>query len=112
MWSRIPASYPEDKYPDGGKVVELSLVLLQKDQYDPSVLDNLASAYAETGDFAAAVSTQQKAINALRQRPEVADIAELQQRLQLYLRKRAYREVILLNRRLGDIKGRLSVTDP
>ncbi|MGI2259185.1 sel1 repeat family protein [Shewanella sp. GXUN23E] len=92
----ILATCPEGQYRDGARAVELSLALLQKDQHDPSVLDNLAAAYAETGDFAAAVSTQQKAIDALRQRPEVADIAEFQQRLQFYLQKRAYREVIPL----------------
>ncbi|MCL2915963.1 sel1 repeat family protein [Shewanella corallii] len=92
----ILATCPEGEYRDGTRAVELSLELLKHDEQDPSILDNLAAAYAETGDFAAAVSTQQKAIDALRQRPEVADISEFQQRLQIYLQKRAYREVIPL----------------
>lgn len=90
------ATCPESEYRDGKRAVELSLELLKQDELDPSILDNLAAAYAETGDFAAAVSTQQKAIDALKQRPEVADIAEFQNRLKIYLRKQAYREVIPL----------------
>lgn len=88
----ILATCPEAQYRDGNKALELSLQLLKVNENDPTNLDNLAAAYAEVGDFGAAVSTQQRAIAALKMTAETAKSDEFKQRLHSYEQKRAYRE--------------------
>ncbi|MCP3128280.1 tetratricopeptide repeat protein [Shewanella putrefaciens] len=92
----ILATCPEAEYRDGNKAVELSLQLLKVNENDPTNLDNLAAAYAEIGDFGAAISTQQKAIEALKMSAEITKTDEFMQRLQTYEQKRAYRETVRL----------------
>ncbi|PIW62524.1 tetratricopeptide repeat protein [Shewanella sp. CG12_big_fil_rev_8_21_14_0_65_47_15] len=92
----ILATCPEAEYRDGNKAVELSLQLLKVNENDPTNLDNLAAAYAEIGDFGAAISTQQKAIEALKMSAEITKTNEFMQRLQTYEQKRAYREAVRL----------------
>lgn len=92
----ILATCPEAEYRDGNKALELSLQLLKTNEKDPTNLDNLAAAYAEVGDFAAAISTQQKAIEALKVSAEPTKTNEFIQRLQTYEQKRAYRETVRL----------------
>lgn len=92
----ILATCPEAQYRDGNKALALSLQLLKDNQNDPTHLDNLAAAYAEVGDFGAAISTQQKAIEALKATPELTKNDEFKQRLQSYEQKRAYREALRL----------------
>ncbi|MGE6433714.1 sel1 repeat family protein [Shewanella baltica] len=92
----ILATCPEAEYRDGNKAVELSLKLLKVNENDPTNLDNLAAAYAEVGDFGAAISTQQKAIEALKMSAEMTKTDEFLQRLQTYEQKRAYRETLRL----------------
>lgn len=92
----ILATCPEAKYRDGNKAVELSLKLLKANENDPTNLDNLAAAYAEIGNFGAAISTQQKAIEALKITAELTKTDEFIQRLHIYEQKRAYHETIRL----------------
>lgn len=92
----ILATCPEAEYRDGNKALELSLQLLKVNENDPTNLDNLAAAYAEIGDFGAAISTQQKAIEALKMSAEITKTDEFMQRLQTYEQKRAYRETVRL----------------
>ena len=92
----ILATCPEAEYRDGNRAVELSLQLLKVNENDPTNLDNLAAAYAEIGDFGAAISTQQKAIEALKMSAELTKTGEFMQRLQTYEQKRAYRETVRL----------------
>ena len=92
----ILATCPEAEYRNGNKAVALSLKLLEGDENSPTNLDNLAAAYAESGDFSAAIVTQQKAIEALARSAETAKVDEFQQRLQFYQQRRAYREVLPL----------------
>lgn len=92
----ILATCPEAEYRDGNKAVELSLKLLKVNENDPTNLDNLAAAYAEIGDFSAAILTQQKAIEALKMSAELTKTDEFLQRLQTYEQKRAYRETLRL----------------
>ncbi|MGL4714286.1 MAG: sel1 repeat family protein [Shewanella sp.] len=92
----ILATCPEAKYRNGHKAVELSLTLLKMNEHDPTILDNLAAAYAELGDFGAAISTQQKAIEALKMSAEMAPADAFMLRLQHYQQKRAYRESLPL----------------
>nr|WP_227006762.1 tetratricopeptide repeat protein [Shewanella donghaensis] len=92
----ILATCPEEEYRDGSRAVELALQLLENNSNDPTNLDNLAAAYAELGEFGLAVDTQEKAIEALKQNPEVAQSDEFIQRLEQYQQGRAYREIIPL----------------
>ncbi|WP_394130626.1 sel1 repeat family protein [Shewanella maritima] len=94
----ILATCPEAEYRDGSKALDLSLRLLESNQNDPTMLDNLAAAYAEIGDFSLAVDTQLKAIDALEQSQDIANLDEFQLRLEQYRNQQAYREIIpLLN---------------
>lgn len=92
----ILATCPEAEYRDGNKALQLSLQLLKVNENDPTNLDNLAAAYAEVGNFGAAVSTQQKAIAALKMTAEATKTDEFKQRLHSYEQKRAYRETLRL----------------
>ena len=74
----------------------MSLKLLEQNQNDPTVLDNLAAAYAELGDFSAAIDTQKKAIDALKDNPEIVRSDEFILRLKQYQNNQAYREIIPL----------------
>ena len=63
---------------------------------DPAVLDTLAASYAEAGRFDEAVQVMREAISRLKGPPPVPDaeetIHEFQRRLELYGRRRPYRE--------------------
>ena len=92
----ILATCPEAQYRNGDKALELSLALLEADKQDPTILDNLAAAYAEIGDFDAAISTQQKAIEALKLSADKSKSAEFKQRLKSYQNYEPYREILPL----------------
>ncbi|MGS0692845.1 tetratricopeptide repeat protein [Shewanella sp. 0m-4] len=92
----ILATCPESQYRNGDKALELSLALLESNEQDPTNLDNLAAAYAEIGDFDAAISTQQKAIKALDLSSDQSKTAEFKQRLKIYQNYEPYREVLPL----------------
>ncbi|WOT04635.1 tetratricopeptide repeat protein [Shewanella youngdeokensis] len=92
----ILATCPEAQYRDGEQALALSLSLLESNQNDPSSLDNLAAAYAELGDFNAAILTQQKAIAALALSTDKSKSTEFEQRLSTYQNLKPYREIIPL----------------
>jgi len=92
----ILATCPEAEYRDGSRAISMSLKLLEQNQNDPTVLDNLAAGYAEIGDFTSAVDAQKKAIEALKQNPELAHSDEFKLRLMQYQNNQAYREIIPL----------------
>ncbi|QDE32522.1 tetratricopeptide repeat protein [Shewanella polaris] len=92
----ILATCPEAQYRDGSRALSISLKLLEHNQNDPTVLDNLAAAYAEIGDFTSAIDAQKKAIDALRNKPEIARSDEFILRLKQYQNNQAYREIIPL----------------
>ncbi|MCL1149332.1 tetratricopeptide repeat protein [Shewanella ulleungensis] len=92
----ILATCPEAEYRDGSRAVSMSLKLLEQNQNDPTVLDNLAAGYAEVGDFTSAIDAQKKAIEALKQNPELAHSDEFMLRLKQYQNNQAYREIIPL----------------
>ncbi|MEI6859330.1 MAG: tetratricopeptide repeat protein [Shewanella sp.] len=89
----ILATCPEAKYRNGDKALELARSLIVLDHQDPNSLDNLAAAYAETGDYSAAVETQQQAIHALKGSKMVNLFDEFEQRLQSYQQNKPFREV-------------------
>lgn len=92
----ILATCPEAKYRDGGRALALAKQLLEDNNQDPTNLDNLAAAYAELGDFSAAVATQQQAITALELSQDLGKVLEFRQRLESYRSHKPYREVVPL----------------
>jgi len=95
----ILATCPEKQYRDGEKALQLATDLLKHNQQDPTNLDNLAAAYAELGNFTAAVKTQRRAIAALQaNKSKIHDKeGEFQSRLQDYLQQKPYREILPLD---------------
>ncbi|QSX36624.1 tetratricopeptide repeat protein [Shewanella sedimentimangrovi] len=92
----ILATCPEAEYRDGNKALTLAQQLLATNADDPSILDNLAAAYAELGQFERAVDVQQQAIKALLRSSETAKVDEFNKRLESYRQNRPFREVIPL----------------
>jgi tetratricopeptide (TPR) repeat protein len=83
------ATCPEAKYRNGQRAVEGATKACELSQWkDPTHLDTLAAAYAESGDFAKAVEWQEKA-NTLFTDHKLKKPAEA--RLQLYRDKKPYR---------------------
>ncbi|GGI70811.1 hypothetical protein GCM10007978_05920 [Shewanella hanedai] len=92
----ILATCPEAKYRNGEKALKLARSLVEGDKEDPTNLDNLAAAYAETGDFNSAILTQHKAIDALKLSEHVDRSDEFEQRLQIYEQNKPFRESVPL----------------
>jgi tetratricopeptide (TPR) repeat protein len=86
----ILATCSDSKYRDGGKAVESAKTACAlTDWKQPSFLDTLAAAFAESGDFENAIKWQSKAIELAT---ESAEKHELQSRLKLYQDKKPYRQ--------------------
>lgn len=87
----IHATSPVDSLRDGEKAVALASTAAKAVGYKSSrVLDILAAAYAEQGEFEEAAKTAQKAIQ-LAERESFA--FEIEKRLELYLKRMPYREL-------------------
>lgn len=83
----LAASY-EPKARDGKAAVEIATQLAERTKNtDPIVLDTLAVAQAEAGDFKAAVANQEKAIELLKP-PEKSPLRD---RLELYKQEKPFR---------------------
>jgi len=91
--SWILASHKDKESRNGEEAVRLAQRLCKITQYQqPLALDSLAAAYAEVGSFDDAVSTAKKAFKlALEQGPEEL-VQGLKKRLQLYEKRRPYRQ--------------------
>jgi Flp pilus assembly protein TadD len=88
----IWATSPEVKARDGRKAVESATHACALTGWsDPNTLDTLAAAYAEAGDFEAAVKWQTKALRLLADTPAREDFNH---RLDLYRARRPYRETL------------------
>jgi tetratricopeptide (TPR) repeat protein len=85
------ATCPDGKYRDGKKAVESATKACELSEWkNAHIVDTLAAAYAEAGDFDAAVKWQTKA-NGLY--TAQADLERGQARLKLYQSKKPYREM-------------------
>lgn len=91
----LMATCPEKEYRDGPQAIKFATEALEQDELRaPGTVDTLAAAYAEAGNFEAAVETQQEAID------EAADwgfgdeeIQGMEKRIALYQAKKPYREL-------------------
>lgn len=82
------ATCPDEKLRDGTRAVELAEEARSaRGQADAGLCDTLAAAYAEQGDFAAAIRWQTKAIELLKNQPTLGG---LRKRLALYQAGKPY----------------------
>ena len=93
--ARILATHPDAGVRDGAAAVRLAQRAGGLTKYrDPTVLDTLAAAYAETGRFDEAVAAVQTGIEIASAAGAEAVAASLRQRLRLYRQKKPYREPV------------------
>ena len=85
------ATTPNDSFRNGKQAVEFALKASQlTNQKSPTVLDTLAAAYAELGNFEEAVNSENKALTFSEFVQRSGN--EARQRLQLYTEGKPYRE--------------------
>ncbi len=88
------ATCPTSEVRNGRRAVELAKMAVELSKKhgnaDPNILDTLAAAYAEAGDFSNATRTQQQAIEQV----VAAKKADYTTRLELYKLGQPYREVL------------------
>ena len=85
----ILAAHPNDDVRNGARAVDLARKACEFSQWQDAIhLDTLAAAYAEVGDFAAAIRTQEKAIEHASQ----DNLAEHEDHLKSFQRKQPLRE--------------------
>jgi tetratricopeptide (TPR) repeat protein len=89
-WFR--ATCPDASYRDGTKALKTATKACELTGWkQPGLLDTLAAAHAESGDFATAVKCQAKAIEL---ETEAREVAEFKTRLNLYKDKKPFRELM------------------
>ena len=87
----IMAACPEAKFRDGKGAVQFATRACELTKWkNPIILDTLAAAQAEAGDFDAAVKSQKRAIELLTDERQKDDYRS---RLALYQAKKPYRQV-------------------
>jgi serine/threonine-protein kinase len=87
------ATSPDEKHRNGKRAVELATSAAHLTGWaDLTIIDTLAAAYAEAGDFAEAVQWQVKAIELLPPNPSPLLKAQFQLRLDLYKSGKPFRD--------------------
>ena len=93
----ILATHADPQIRNGPDAVRLAERACELTQYKlPTLLDTLAAAYAELGQFAEAVKTAEKAIKLAQAAGQKKLAEDIQGRLELYKAKRPYREFVSL----------------
>ena len=87
----ILATAREGRYRNGAEAVRLAKRAVSLKNH-VNYVDTLAAAYAEAGDYSAAVRTQERAIEMLRRQGKQSEIADYETRLSLYKRGKPYRK--------------------
>ena len=82
------ATCPDEKGRDGKRAVELAKQALELRKDDPNIMDTLAAAYAEVGNFDEAVRFQEQALRD----PAFENNPGYRERLELYKKKIPYRQ--------------------
>ena len=87
-----------DEVRDGKLAVEVATMACDLSEYkDYTVVNTLAAAYAEAGDFASAIKWQEKSIELANEKKDIAMSRRFSQRLANYKAGRPYREPIAPN---------------
>ena len=87
------ATTSNPKFLNGAKAVELAKLANQMTSYQqPELLDILAAAYAEAGNFPEAISTAERAAELARADGKTDLAREIQQRTALYRQGHPYRD--------------------
>lgn len=108
-WAMSTSMHPEIR--DGKTAVVLATKACRLSGWNDSThLVTLAAAYAETGDFAQAVTYQAKAMEAPFGNHDADQMALMRQQLELYNRHQPYREGDFARRRMSNAKYMLGVT--
>ena len=88
----VLATCPQADSRDGERAIQIVQQLLGERHDNPSLLDTLAAALAETGQFEQAIATQQRAIALLESQPAAAQQHQrFSARLQTYQRNHPWR---------------------
>jgi tetratricopeptide (TPR) repeat protein len=89
----ILATHPRADLRDGAAAVKWAeQVCEQTNHGQPSFLDTLACAYAETGEFDKAVATAAKAVQMLTEKGQAAAAATIQARLEIFRQNQPFRD--------------------
>jgi tetratricopeptide (TPR) repeat protein len=91
-WLR--ATCPEQLYRNGAEAVRLASLVTEAFPENPQLLDTLAAAQAEAGDFTAAIRTQQKVMHLINVAGGNPAEGGYEERLQLYQSGRKYRDTM------------------
>jgi tetratricopeptide (TPR) repeat protein len=87
------ATIPIDRLRDGKRALELATKVCEVTNYkDPNSLETLAAAYAETGDFDAAVKWCQRSLELLGDNKDAQMRKELSRALETYKAKKPIRQ--------------------
>lgn len=90
------ATWPNDQWRDGGRAVELSRQANERTNHrDPALLDTLAAALAETGQWDEAIDVARRAADLARQRRNDVLAREIDDRRHRYQAHRPYREPVV-----------------
>ena len=78
------ATTSEPALRDGRRALAAAEIAVRQEPENASYVDTLAAAYAEAGQFASAVETQERAIDLLRRAGQIEAVEDFESRLALY----------------------------
>lgn len=91
-WLR--ATCPEARYRDGRQAVELAKASIEQIGKRPDILDTLAAAYAEAGDYQLAVRTAEEALARIAMSDHEELARQIRSRVELYRKEKPFRDRI------------------
>ncbi len=86
----ILATWPESTFRDGPAAVALVEPRIQGTEVTPGMLDTMAAAYAEAGQFGQAITTAQRALKLAQQQHNAPLVEKIAMRLKLYEQRRPF----------------------
>jgi tetratricopeptide (TPR) repeat protein len=91
------ATYPEDAVRSGEEAIRLATRASNRTgNRNAEMLDTLAAAYAETGDYSQAVAVAERALAAARTAGNAPLAGEVEGRIELYRRGEPFRDSIVV----------------